>query len=312
VIVHRARVAVVTNMWPYPERPAYGVFVAEQVRSLRTEPGLEVDVFLLRPMNGRRRYMGGRRIAAEIRAGRYDVVHCHHPFTLLALAPYLRRLRGQPIVLTVHGIEGLTGWRKALTRAAVRLADEVVVTNEALRRSLGGRLVPCGIDTKRFHPNGRGPSAGLRVVTVGDDRPEKQRWLAARAVAWTRGQAPDLAFEHEFVAGVPPASMPALYRHADVLLLSSKAEGSPMVVQESLASGLRVATTDVGDLRARYTEANGVHVARQQSDEALGGCLLEALRAVHDGPVDAQVIRLEDVSRDLAGLYRTLAGRARR
>src|SRR5439155_73869 len=160
---NRARVAVVTNMWPYPDRPAYGVFVAEQVRSLRTEPGLEVDVFLLQPMHSRRRYMGGGRIAAAIRAGGYDVVHCHHPFSLLALAPHLRRLRGRPIVLTVHGIEGLTGWRTGLTRAAVHLADEVVVTNEALRRSLGGRLVPCGIDTKRFHPNGRGPSARLRV-----------------------------------------------------------------------------------------------------------------------------------------------------
>src|SRR5207245_7759305 len=33
------RVAVVTNMWPYRDRPAYGTFVEEQVRSLRREGG---------------------------------------------------------------------------------------------------------------------------------------------------------------------------------------------------------------------------------------------------------------------------------
>jgi glycosyltransferase involved in cell wall biosynthesis len=308
-----ARIAVVTNMWPYPERPAYGVFVAEQVRSLRAEPDLEVDAFLLQPLNSRGRYLRGGRVAAAIRAGGYDVVHCHHPFSLLALAPYLPWLRRQTILLTIHGPEGLITWRKWLTRVIAPLADEIVVTNEALRKSFGGHLMPCGIDTKTFHPNGQAPNARLRVVTVGEDRPEKQRWLATRAVEWAHAHNPDLAFEHEFVSGVPPASMPALYRHADVLLLSSRAEGSPMVVQESLASGLRVATTDVGDLRARYSEANGVHVAEHQSEEALGARLIDALGAVRRGrPFDAQVIRLEDASRDLAGLYRTLAARSRR
>ena len=44
------RVLVVTNMYPQPGQPAFGVFVKDQVESLRSL-GLEVDVLF---MNGGR------------------------------------------------------------------------------------------------------------------------------------------------------------------------------------------------------------------------------------------------------------------
>src|SRR5438132_1137718 len=83
----------------------------------------------------------------------------------------------------------------------------VVVTNSVLHRTYGGHLIPCGVDHRRFRP---GPRPARRepvaVVTVGEDRPEKQFWLASAAAAWAR-EAGGPAFEHRFVSRVHPKDM---------------------------------------------------------------------------------------------------------
>ena len=300
--------AVVTNMWPHPGRPAFGIFVQEQVRSLREHEGLDVTVFPLEPIQSRRRYLSGGRISRQIAGGGFDVVHVHHPFSLLALAPHRRLLAHVPIVLTIHGIEGTDGWRRRITGALAGMGDEIVVTNRVLLERYGGHLIPCGVDPGRFHPGLPREAALVGVITVGEDRPEKQLWLARAAVAAAR-TPPAPPFSHRFVNAVPPADMPAVYREAAILLLSSKAEGSPMVVEEALASGLRVVATNVGDLGRRGGPSSGLYVAEEQTAPSLGRKLLQALeddRARR--PFEPDFHRLDHAAARLAGLYRTMTG----
>ncbi|HEX9312748.1 MAG TPA: glycosyltransferase family 4 protein, partial [Actinomycetota bacterium] len=302
------RVAVVTNMWPHPGRAAFGIFVQEQVRGLREIEGLDVAVFPLEPIEHRSRYLSGGRISRQIAEGGFDVVHVHHPFSLLALAPNRRRLSHIPIVLTIHGIEGTDGWRRRVTSAVIGMADEIVVTNRVLLERYGGHPVPCGVDPGRFHPGPPRGAGTAEVITVGEDRPEKQFWLARAAVAWAR-TVPAPPFSHRFVSAVPPADMPAMYRSATVLLLSSKAEGSPMVVEEALASGLRVVATNVGDLGRRGGPPYGLYVAGEQTAPSLGRALVRALqddRAMR--PFEPDFHRLDHAVARLAGLYRAVTG----
>lgn len=80
-----------------------------------------------------------------------------------------------------------------------------------------------------------------------------------------------------------------------------------MVVQEALASGLRVAATDVGDLARRFGPENGVHISRGDDAASLGETLLEALASVQrDEPFDAKVQTIEASARALVDVYRSL------
>jgi len=56
-----------------------------------------------------------------------------------------------------------------------------------------------------------------------------------------------------FLGEINPLLIPEIINCADVLVLTSHIEGSPNVVRESIACGVPVVTTDVGDVKTVIT-----------------------------------------------------------
>jgi glycosyltransferase involved in cell wall biosynthesis len=137
------------------------------------------------------------------------------------------------------------------------------------------------IDAVRFHPpsvrrraqarSRFGITPGVPMVAyVGRDAPEKGLELLVEAIAELPLRCPDLQI---VVVGVPPARLATIaasagvalpdkiqfharmqdiedvYMAADVLLLTSRREGSPNVVHEARACGATIVSTDCGDVR---------------------------------------------------------------
>ncbi len=304
------RVLVVTNMWPTEAAPMGGIFVAEQVASLRGL-GLEIDVlFVNGTAEGWGAYLAGfGRIRAALRAARaagkpYDLVHAHYVFSgivalggrLLAFGPLRRPCA--PIVLTQHGIETQTGWTAPLCRWTSRRVEATVATSRRVQQALGGVrgrrgappvVIPCGVDTALFRPMDRAQArAGLGlpgdaplVLFAGMRRPEKRLDLIEAAVTLAAGRRPDVQLvvaEH-----VPHEHMPEYMNAADVLLLASEAEGSPMVVKEALACNLPVVSVDVGDVAELVGQVPGCYVV-ERSAEALARGLLKVLADGRQAP----------------------------
>src|SRR5215208_6859306 len=95
-------VLVVTNMYPTPEAPGEGAFVAAQVESLR-ELGLRIDVFHLpRPENGRGVYRGlSRKVSEAVAAEEPDLVHVAYGGVTAYVVT--RAVRDRPVLVTYHG-----------------------------------------------------------------------------------------------------------------------------------------------------------------------------------------------------------------
>jgi glycosyltransferase involved in cell wall biosynthesis len=203
--------------------------------------------------------------------------------------------------------------RLQVRRIAFRLAAGLMVPSRTLERVATRewwlapqrvRFVPNGVDTTRFAPPSTdetsrarqevGAQAGEVVVgTVAALRPDKNhaRLLRAFAELATRHPARLLivgdgpcreALEAQAAAlglagrvVLPGAALdPSGYYHAmDVFALSSDTEQMPLSVLEAMASGLPVASTDVGDVAGMIAPGSGGAVVARTDEGGLSAAL---------------------------------------
>ncbi len=152
------------------------------------------------------------------------------------------------------------------------------------------RYIPNGIDLARFATDGTGRGNGEPVIgTVAALREEKNLSRLIRSVAALPagrlvivGDGPErpkletLAAELGIAARVTFAGhrqdTHTLYAGFDIFALSSDTEQMPLSVIEAMASGLPVASTNVGDVRLMVSGVNTPHVV-PLTDDGLAGAL---------------------------------------
>src|SRR5882672_7952705 len=151
------RILLVSQMYPGPDDPDLGTFVAQGERALR-ERGHEIELAVLdRRAGGKARYLELRRRVR--RAARPDVVWAH----FLVPSGLFASEVDAPLVVTAHGRDvrniGELRGVAALTRRVVRRAATVVAVSEYLRNELVARMpeaagktevVDSGVDLDRF------------------------------------------------------------------------------------------------------------------------------------------------------------------
>ncbi len=151
------RILLVSQMYPGPDDPDLGAFVAQGERALR-DRGHEIELAVLdRRGGGKARFLELRRRVR--RAARPDVVWAH----FLVPAGLFASEVDAPLVVTAHGRDvrniGEVPGVALLTRRVVRRATTVVAVSEYLRRELEERVpeargktevVDSGVDLERF------------------------------------------------------------------------------------------------------------------------------------------------------------------
>ena len=304
--------------------------VADQVRGLEAI-GVEVEVLLAdRRGDGRAAYRGlGRRVVKRLREGRYDLVHPMYGGVMADAVT--RAVRDRPVVVSfcgsdllgpAPGIGALASLSvrygvRASQRAAAR-AGAIIVKSENLRAALRrpedrrrAQVIPNGVDLERFRPlpaaacrrelgwKGEGP----HILFPGDqDSHWKRPRLAHAAVAALRRRGIDA--ELHMMAGVPHREVPRWMGAADLLLLTSLHEGSPNVVKEALACGLRCVSVDVGDVRERLRGGASGLMAEPRPED-LAAKLVRAPPAPREPLAGIAELSLEAVAARIRSVYET-------
>jgi D-inositol-3-phosphate glycosyltransferase len=275
----RPRLLLVTSLYPTPDLPEAGVFVARRVEALEQ---CGVEVRLVAP----RSYRAGvvRRVlrlaAVTLRQrGPVDGVEGHVVFPTGAIAVAAARLRRRPSVLYAHGSDVReVAWRTPVhqlaARLTVHLAGRVVTNSEATAaavRRLGADpvVVPPGVDTERFAPGDRRaarrelglPRDRLVALFVGGLIPIKgadlfaaaldgaDRWIGVMVGRGALGET--LLKQHpgiRLVGAMPPDDVARWMQAADVVVVPSRAEGLSLAAVEALACGTPVIAAAVGGL----------------------------------------------------------------
>jgi len=251
------RLLIVTRIWPTPDEPSSGIFVANRCRGMR-------HVTIARAMHQHRHWivalLGFVWDTVRVR-GRFDGVEAHVVYPAGLVGWITARLRRIPIVVYAHGTDVREaanrgrGYRM-LTRWVIRHADVIVTNSDDTRahvRRLGGDAVvaPPGIPLDRFRPTAR--PAEPRVIYLGGRNPRKGYDVAMLLADTIVGPG---------VREVPPEEIPELLAAHDVVLAPSRAEPFGLVAVEGIASGRWVVARDVGGLRDIIIDGvNGTLVA---------------------------------------------------
>ncbi len=311
------RVLVVTNLYPHEADRSFGTFVYEQVRALRAL-GVEMDVLFINGRASRWNYLWGYwRFWRQLAWVRYDLVHAHYVFAGLIA----RTQVALPVVQSFHGAGEMYGYQGVLCRKLAPLMDAVIVTSAEHKGQIGyepAQIIPCGVDMNLFAPRPREEARAELgwdqtrpvVLWVGDPRPEKRLDLIRAAYDLLRERRPDA--DLQLVSRVPHDRVPIYLNAADVFILASDSEGSPVVIKEALACNLPVVSTAVGDVPEMIGGIMGCYLAEQTPvDLAAKLELALASEARIHGREAIQHLQTQGEARAILALYEQTLARFR-
>ena len=289
------RILLVSQMYPGPDDPDLGTFVAQVERALG-ERGHELKrVVLDTRSGGKLRYLTLARQTRRARSWRPDVVYAHFLVPSGLIAALGSRA---PLVVTAHGRDvrnvGTFPGVAAATRLVVRRAVTVVCVSEYLRRELETKVpaargktevVSSGVDLERFHVTAP-PEGPARYLCLGALTERKNVVRLADAFAQLGegmltfvGDGP-LRPRLEGRAGirllgrVAHDEIPRLLGEAHVLCQPSLIEPLGQALLEAMACGRSVVATRIGGPPEFVLPEAGILVDPLDVD-----ALVEAMRA---------------------------------
>jgi glycosyltransferase involved in cell wall biosynthesis len=273
------RILLVSQMYPSPDAPDFGTFVADLAAELERR-GHELAYVVPSGRGGSRAKhvrMGADAVRVA-RSFRPDVVYAHFLFPAGGAGALAARAAGAGLVVTAHGrdvrnIGAVPGFGSA-TRLALRSA-RVIAVSDFLRQELVARLpslagrvavIDCGVDLERFRPRDAGE---LRARLGWDAEPpyflsvgslDERKNPVRLADAWARLGRGSLAFVGDgplrpALEGRPGVSLVGRVAHdavaewigaADIVCQPSLVEPFGQALLEALATERSVVATRIG------------------------------------------------------------------
>lgn len=241
-----------------------GEVVKNQGESLEAT-GVQIDYFLINP--GLKGYISSiLKLRSVFRKGEYDIAHAHYN-----LSGFVATLAGcKPLVVSLMGSDAfMSKLFEKITRLFSRhIWDKTIVKTSEIKDRLNihdALIIPNGVNIKRFKPipqeearNYLNISEGnyLIIFIAKNNRPEKNLGLANGA--FNLLDYKNIKFKH--VHSVDNSEIPYYLNAADVLLLTSRREGSVNVVKEAMACSCPVVSTDVGDVSWVFGTTEGCYL----------------------------------------------------
>jgi len=262
------------------------------------ENGLDVDVFHFRGAKNPLNYLKAAiALRKKVKSSTYSIIHAQWgqsalPAIFLNL-PLVVTFRGSDL----FGISNPTGqysWKGKVLQWASRLvafrSDRIVVVTSKMINLLPlakrkfVEVIPSGINLNLFIPMSKEvcrkkltlPMNKKLVLFAGHPSREDKRYpLAVKVMEEVKKE---IDVELFYADNVAVSEMPTYINAADVLLLTSKHEGSPNVIKESLACNVPVVSVDVGDVRERIEKIAGCVVCNSDNVSDIASGLLLALQ----------------------------------
>ncbi len=274
----------ITCNWPTKEHPVYGIFVKEQVESLRVV-GVDCDVFF---SNGKE--AGGMKahrlsigmVRELLKENHYDVIHCHHSISALILLLSGGAIRNKCVVSYQNDPTREFGG-KWLFHMLYPFFNKIIVKNpsEYLKKKKVTYL-PNGTNANFFMPLSKeecrkelGWDMYKRYILYMDSnagtRTQKRYDRYQEVLSILRKDYDNI--ESIELTNTPREKIPVYMNACDLHLMTSDFEGSPNSVKECLCCNTPVVSTDVGNVRDMMGDIPGCYVTKEKDAAELAECV---------------------------------------
>lgn len=202
-----------------------------------------------------------------------DVIHAHY-----VLSGVISSLAGaKPLVVSLMGSDVLGGWPQRFISGILArfFCDTCIVKTREMKDLLkinNVQVIPNGVDFSHYRPM---PKDEALTVTGWDGteinilfpsdpaRPEKNFRLAEKSVEAMGNDRVRL----QVLDKVPRDKIVFYLNAADVIVVTSKWEGSPNIVKEAMACNRPVVSTIVGDVEELFAGTEGCYAVRPDAQE---------------------------------------------
>lgn len=282
------RVLHITTNYPTPDYPIFGIFVKEQVESLRAR-GVDCDVIYCdRKGRGTWMYLSYiPKVWWRILRGRYDIIHCHHVLSALICLCTLWPLFKKCVVSYQN--DPVREWKLNCFSLIHLCFNRIIIKNTSPYLSKSRTVyLPNGCNAGFFEPKDRiacRKELGLDSDAVyilymdsnkwGRTQKRKDRFDAVLEIL-RRDGADVRALE---LYNTPRELIPTCMNACNLHLISSDFEGSPNSVKECMCCNVPVVSTDVGNVRDMIGDIPGCYVVEDFSPEALARAVGMVLNA---------------------------------
>jgi glycosyltransferase involved in cell wall biosynthesis len=258
-------ILVVTNMFPSYSNPYYGIFIKEQLDSIRSvDEKIHFTVSFINGKESKMNYIKAiKEISEIVKTAKINLLHAH--YGLSAISAELSLLLGQkkiPVVTTFHGSDIYIYWQRLISFLAAAKADFVIAVNEQFKEILGRfnkniEVIPMGVDTELFKPLDKEYARmklnipiNRKILLFGGNPCNKiKRFDLFIDTYKTLKKIYPNDISYLILNNIKRELVPFYINASDVLVVTSLYESGPMVVKEAMSCNVPIVSVNVGDVQ---------------------------------------------------------------
>lgn len=276
------KVLHITNNYPTPNLPIFGIFVKEQIDSL-SQINIDSEVFFINGKEkGKFEYVKGIfRLKNHLKENSYDVVHCHHVFSsiIFILTGFHRKIKS---VVSFQNDPTEESKFNLFNLIKNKVDFWIFKNNSAFADEIRGFYLPNGVNTEFFQPIEQ-QTAKLKlglsldkkyILFVSSNQLRKQKRYDIFKATVEQLKKEDSSVEELKMINVHRDLVPYYFNAASLHLLTSDFEGSPNSVKEAMSCNIPVVSTDVGNVRDLFTNVEGCLIVDQDVEKLTAASLM--------------------------------------